>query len=70
MRDWLKGLSEIDRDCIHQYEYLLGRKLKDYNEYSEIDSQVDEMILEYETRKEFFHFYPNLMVYKEKKVMK
>lgn len=64
MRGWLKSLDEIDRDCIHRYEYLLGRKLKDYNEYAEIDSQVDEMVLEFESRKEFFEAYPNLRKYK------
>lgn len=64
MRDWLKGVDEIDRDCIHRYEYLLGRKLKGYNEYSEIDGQVDEMILEFESRKEFFKAYPELKKYR------
>ena len=65
MRDWLTSLELIDRDCIHRYEYLLGRKLKDYNEYREIDSQVDEMVLEFDSRKEFFEAYPNLKKYKE-----
>ena len=65
MRDWLSSLDEIDRDCVHRYEYLLGRKLKDCNEYVEIDSHVDEMILEFESRKEFFAAYPELNKYKE-----
>ena len=65
MRDWLSSLDEIDRDCIRRYEYLFGRKLKDWNEYMEIDSQVDEMVLEFEGRKEFFEAYPNLRKYKE-----
>lgn len=64
MRDWLKGVDEIDRDCIHRYEYLLGRKLKDYNEYHDIDSQVDEIVLEFEGRKEFFEAYPELKQYR------
>ena len=64
MRDWLASLDEIDRDCIHHYEYLLGRKLKDWNEYVEIDSQVDEMVLEFSGRREFFKAYPNLRNYK------
>ena len=59
MRAWLKDISEIDKDCIHRYEYLLGRKLKNYDEYVEIDKQVDEMILEFEGRKEFYKKYPN-----------
>lgn len=65
MRDWLKCVDEIDRDCIHRYEYLLGRKLKDYKEYAEIDSQVDEMILEFTSRKDFYEEYPELKKYKE-----
>ena len=65
MRGWLSSLDEIDRDCVHKYEYLLGRKLKDWNEYVEIDSQVDEMVLEFEGRKEFFEAYPELKKYKE-----
>lgn len=65
MRDWLKLADEIDRDCVHRYEYLLGRKLNDWAEYVEIDKQVDEMILEFESRKEFFEAYPELKKYKE-----
>jgi hypothetical protein len=65
MRDWLKSVAEIDRDCIHKYEYLLGRKLKDYDEYMEIDSQVDEMVLEFDSRKEFYKSYPELKKYRE-----
>lgn len=64
MRNWLKDIDEIDRDCILKYEYLLGRKLKDYNEYLEVDGQVDEMILEFQSRKEFYKAYPELKEYK------
>lgn len=65
MRDWLKDLDEIDRDCVHRYEYLLGRKLKSFNEYCMIDSEVDEMVLEFESRKEFFEHYPQLKQYRK-----
>ena len=61
--DWLENLDEIDRDCVEQYEFLLGRPLKDHNEYSAIDKEVDEMILEWETPEEFFKAYPNLKKY-------
>lgn len=63
MRDWLESVDEIDKDCIHRYEYLLGRKLKDYSEYIEIDGRVDEMILEFESRTEFYKAYPELKKY-------
>ena len=65
MRDWLKDLDEIDRDCVHHYEYLLGRKLKSFIEYCMIDSEVNEMVLEFESRKEFFECYPKLKKYKK-----
>ena len=65
MRDWLKPVDEIDRDCIYKYEYLLGRKLKNYNEYSEIDGQVYEMVLEFAGRKDFYKAYPELKKYRE-----
>ena len=64
MREWLKCADEIDKDCILRYEYLLGRKLKDYNEYDEIDGKVDEMILEFTSRKEFYKAYPELRKYR------
>ena len=64
MRDWISRLDEIDRDCVRRYEYLLGRKLNGYSEYHEIDGKVDEMILEWESRKDFFKAYPELVVYR------
>ena len=63
MREWVWELDEIDRDCVFQYEQLLGRQLKDRAEYTEIDGQVDEMILEWDSRKEFFAAYPKLIKY-------
>lgn len=65
MRDWIKSLDEIDRDCIYRYEYLLGRKLNGYDEYHKIDSQVDEMVLEFESRKDFFEQYPEMKKYRK-----
>lgn len=65
MREWIKCLDEIDRDCVYRYEYLLGRKLNGHDEYSEIDSQVDEMSLDWHSRKEFFKAYPELKKYKK-----
>ena len=65
MRHWISSLDEIDRDCVHRYEYLLDRKLKDHSEYVEIDSQVDEMVLEFESRTEFFEAYPELKKYRK-----
>ena len=66
MRDWLKKLDLIDRDCVYKYEYLFGRKLNGYDEYNEIDKQVDDMILDYDGRRDFFKEYPELLKYKNK----
>lgn len=67
MRYWIKQLDDIDKDCVLKYEYLLGRKLSGYKEYSEIDNQVDEMVFEFDGRKDFFKYYPNLKSYREDK---
>ena len=64
MREWLKEMDQIDRECVQRYEYLLGRKLQDREEYREIDAQVDEMILEWDSRIEFFNAYPDLQTYR------
>lgn len=60
MRDWLKELDEIDRDCVHTYERFLRCKLIDKQEYIEIDSLTDECPMEFNTTKEFFGKYPEI----------
>ena len=65
MRDWLRCVDEIDKDCILQWEYLLDRKLNDYNEYDILDGMIDEMILEWKSRRKFFKKYPKLEKYKK-----
>ena len=66
MREWIKELDEIDKDCVYKYEYILGRKLNGYSEYHEIDQQVDQMILEFDGRKDFFEEYPELKKYRNR----
>ena len=65
MRDWLRCVDEIDKDCILQWEYLLDRKLNDYNEYDILDGMIDEMVLEWKSRREFFKQYLKLEKYKK-----
>ena len=60
MRDWYKTASDIDRDCIHWWERLFRIQFKSYEEYSKVDALIDEMILEYENKKELKQFYPNI----------
>lgn len=62
---WFNNFDQIDKDCILQYEYLLERKIESYEEYSEIDSKVEEMILEWDSREEFFKKYPELEKYRK-----
>ena len=63
-REWVNGKDDIDVDCIHQFEFLLGRELKDEEEYVLLDSMIDEMILEYETQDDFFDAYPEMKKYR------
>lgn len=60
MRDWLKPLQEWDRDCVHRWEKLLGIKFNSLTEYLEIDMLIDEMILEYETKRELEAAHPDI----------
>lgn len=60
MRDWLKSLQEIDKDCVRQWEKLLGIKFNSLTEYLEIDMLIDEMILEYESKRELEAAYPDI----------
>lgn len=63
-RGWLIQLDEIDLDCIFRYEKFFERKLKNDDEYYEIDQQVDDMVLDYKSAEEFFEDYPQLLKYK------
>lgn len=60
MRDWLKSLQEIDKDCVRQWEKLLGIKLKSRTQYLRVDWLIDEMILEFESMKELRAAYPDI----------
>lgn len=64
MREWLEKLSQMDRDCVLQYEYLLGRKLTGQEEYRKIDAKVEDMVLDYDSRLDFFSDYPELCKYR------
>lgn len=66
MREWIEQLDDIDKDCVKHYEYLLGRELKDRIEYKEIDGQVEEMILEWDSIDDLLECYPVLKQYVNK----
>lgn len=61
--DWKSYLRAVDLDCALQYEEFLGRPLTGKEEYKEIDAQVDEMVLDFESKEEFFTAYPSLRKY-------
>ena len=63
-RGWLIQLDELDLDCVFLYEKFLERKFKNDDEYYEINQQVDDMVLDYESAEEFFEDYPQLLKYK------
>lgn len=66
MRKWIEQLDEIDIDCVEVYEELLGRQLTGYEEYIEIDKQVDCMVLDYiDCMDDFFKDYPHLLGYRK-----
>ena len=66
MRKWVEQLDKIDIDCIEVYEELLGRQLTGYEEYVEIDKQVDCMVLDYiDCMDDFFKDYPHLLRYRK-----
>lgn len=59
--NWFSDLDQIDQDCVEQYTFLLGRPLVSKEEYKEIDSLVNEIILDWEgPPEEFFEAYPDL----------
>lgn len=60
IREWLRPVDEIDRDCIHQWEKLFGIKFRSYEDYSEIDSWIEDMILDYDTKAELIDEYLNI----------
>ena len=63
-REWIYEGDEFDRECILKFEYILGRKLKDFKEYENLDSYLDGMVIEYAGRKDFFADYPDMRKYK------
>lgn len=58
MRDWLKELDEIDRDCVRKWEHFLRMKFNSRDEYRVADALIDDMILDYETKRDFTKAYP------------
>lgn len=64
VRDWIYQGDEFDRECILKFEYILGRKLKDFEEYRNLDSRLDDMVIEYHGRKDFFADFPEMRKYR------
>ena len=63
-RKWIHRGDEFDKECILKWEYILGRKLRDWDEYVMLEDQLYGMILEYQGRKDFFADFPKMKRYK------
>ena len=64
IRDWIYQGDEFDVECILKFEYLLGRKLKDFEEYMNLDSRLDGMAIDYSGRKDFYADHPEMRKYR------
>lgn len=64
VRDWIYKGDEFDVECILKFEYILGRKLRDFEEYRNLDSRLDGMVIEYNGRKDFYADYPEMKKYR------
>lgn len=58
MRDWLKELDDLDRDCVRKWEQFLRMKFNSRDEYRVADAFIDDMILDYETKRDFTKAHP------------
>ena len=63
-RNWIHQGDEFDLECILKFEYILGRKLRDHEEYRNLDSHIDEMVIEFRGRKDFYAAYPEMTKYR------
>lgn len=69
MREWVKELNNVERDAVHEFEYLLNRQLQDKDEFHNILKLLpDEALLNGYGRIEFFRAYPFMRQYREKVV--
>ena len=70
MREWMKELNDTERDAVHEFEYLLGRKITDKNEFHAIIKILPkEAMLNGYGRVEFFRAYPFMRKYKKSRVI-
>lgn len=60
-RSWIKKVSEIDRDCILQWENFLNIRFFSYEEYAKVDKLIDEMVLEYDSISNLTETYPDIL---------
>ena len=63
-RSWIYDGDEFDIECILKFEYILGRKLRDFEEYLNLDSHLDGMVIEYAGRKDFYADHPEMKKYR------
>jgi len=70
MRDWMKQLSSIQKEHVHDIEFLFGISLQSKEEYEDICKKLPkehQTMIGYTSKKEFFHDYPSLLYLKTKR---
>ncbi len=63
MREWVLKLTKKERCLVHDYEYILGRRIRDGDEFREI---MENAPPEYASmgRREFFRKFPDMRKYR------
>lgn len=70
MREWMKELTGTERDAVHEFEYLLDRKIENKVEFNKILSLLPkDAILNGYGRVEFFKTYPFMRKYRDRHVV-
>lgn len=65
-RVWFDKLHDIDCECVIAWEKLLGRNLEDENEYTKLEDELNDMILDWiDWPRKFFEEYPEFLKYKK-----
>lgn len=65
MKTFPQDISQLDIDCIEQYEKFMGIPFDSYEQYQKLDSFLDFMILDIDRQKEFEKHFVWLCAYRD-----
>ena len=65
MKDYPLRISEMDKDCIKKYEDLMGVQFDTYEQYKQLDSFLDFIILDIDTKEEFSTYFIWICAYRD-----